>query len=103
MKVRASEVIIVEGTLIFFHEKMREKLELKIFIETEEDVRLSRRIMKGVRRSSEEEIDIDALLIQYFKFVKPSYEKYVEPIKCHADIVIPNYGFSTEKLDLEGY
>lgn len=64
---------------------------MKIFVDADDDVRLSRRILKRQNDSLE---DIEKMLKKYQTQVKPAYEKYVEPGKKFADIVIPNYGFN---------
>lgn len=72
---------------------MRKKMNIKIFVDTDEDVRLSRRVLKYLD-SFGKTMSLDGFLEGYFKFVKPGYERYVEPSKKYADIIIPNYGFS---------
>ncbi len=89
----STNVIIVDGSLILHNENIRRKLEIKIFVDTEEDVRLSRRVLKFLDDFGKT-MTLDEFLEIYFRFVKPGYERYVEPSKKHADIIIPNYGFS---------
>lgn len=87
--VEPTDLIIIEGRLIFYHDKLRNKCNLKIFLDTDEDVRLSRRIYKDVvirKKKVEDVID------RYLKYVKPDFERYVFPSKKYADIIIPNYG-----------
>ena len=77
-------------------------MDLKVFIDTDDDVRLSRRVLKMSRKYPSDHEFLDALLVKYEKFVKPSFEKFIEPTKKFSDIIIPNYGFSTEdKLDID--
>lgn len=90
-----SDLIIVEGRLVFYDEGIRSKCNLKIFLDTDEDVRLSRRIYKDVMTRKKK---VEDVIDRYLKFVKPDFEKYVLPSKKYADIIIPNYGggFSNE-------
>jgi uridine kinase len=77
-------------------------MDLKVFIDTDDDVRLSRRVLKMSRKHPGDSEFLDALLVKYERFVKPSFEKFIEPTKKFSDIIIPNYGFSTEdKLDID--
>jgi uridine kinase len=94
-------VIIVEGHLIFAHKELNALLDLKIYIDADDDVRLSRRILKEMKEACEDKFDVDNCLDKYEKFVKPAHEKYVEPTKKFADMVIPNYGFTIKELNIE--
>jgi len=90
-------IIIVEGLLIFHIEGIRKRLDLKIFLDTDDDIRLSRRIMKGYLKLGR---DVDSIIERYKKFVKPCHETYVLPSRKFADIIIPNFGSSVcEELD----
>lgn len=77
-------------------------MDLKVFIDTDDDVRLSRRILKMSRKQPGDPTFLNDILQKYENFVKPSFEKFIEPTKKYADIILPNYGFSTEdKLDVD--
>ena len=76
-----------------------ELLDLKVFIETDDDVRLSRRVMKMSKKGTL--TNLQDLLYKYEKQIKPAYEKWIEPSKKYADIIIPNYGFSLDKMDVD--
>jgi uridine kinase len=84
-------VIIIEGHLLFTNPELLEMLNYKIFVDADDDVRLSRRILKMQNESVEA---LEAMLNKYETMVKPMYEMYIEPSKKQADMVIPNYGFS---------
>lgn len=100
--IKPSSVIIIEGHLIFTNEELMKKMDLKVFIDTDDDVRLSRKVLKIARKHPNEKTYIADFLSKYENFVKPSYEKFIEPTKKYADIILPNYGFSTEdKLDVD--
>jgi uridine kinase len=90
-------IIIVEGLLIFHIDGIRDRLDLKIFLDTDDDIRLSRRIMKGHMKLGR---NVDSIVERYKKFVKPCHEIYVLPSRKFADIIIPNFGSSVcEELD----
>lgn len=99
-----SDLIILEGHLIFCNQQVMDLLDLKVFIDTDDDVRLSRRVLKMSNRSKATDKNalnqLQDLLYKYEKQIKPAYEKYIEPSKKFADIIIPNYGFSMDGLDL---
>lgn len=75
---------------------MRSLLDLKIYIDTDRDVALSRRIMSKFESLQGNEKALEKFISKYLTKVKPAFEKYVEPSKRHADIVIPNYGFQAD-------
>ncbi|KAM5438911.1 Uridine kinase [Microsporum canis] len=79
-------VLILEGILAFTDPRILELLDLKIFVEADMDVCLGRRIARDVRERGR---TIDSILKQWFKFVKPSYTRYVEPQRIISDIIIP--------------
>ena len=76
--------------------------DLSVFIDTDDDVRLSRRVLKNVNSKDPEQqrIELAALLKKYETKTKPAFEKFIEPTKKYASIIIPNYGFA-EKLQLD--
>jgi uridine kinase len=98
-KVYPSNLIILEGHLILTSPALRELLDLKVFIETDDDVRLSRRVLKMSKKGTL--TNLQDLLYKYEKKIKPAYEKWIEPSKKYADIIIPNYGFSIDKMDID--
>ena len=97
-KVTPSDVIIVEGALIFCNEQLRRTFDLSLFIDTDDDVRLSRRVLKNAQRQPDQQIPLASLLKTYEYKTKPAFEKYIEPTKKYANIIIPNYGFSPDNF-----
>lgn len=84
-------IVIVEGHLVFAHQELTDMFNMKIYIDADDDVRLTRRILKEkAEAEKDEDFDIMKCLERYEKFVKPAYDKYVEPTKKFADMVIPN-------------
>ena len=90
-------VIIVEGILIFENEPLRDLMDIKIFVDTDADVRLCRRIKRDVNKRGR---TLESVLNQYQETVKPMHEKYVEPSKKYADIVVPEGGKNLVALDM---
>lgn len=97
IEVVPKSVIIVEGILIFENEPLRELMDIKIFVDTDADVRLCRRIKRDVNKRGR---TLESVLTQYQETVKPMHEKYVEPSKRFADIVVPEGGKNLVALDM---
>ncbi len=91
------QVIIVEGILIFENEELRNLMDIRIFVDTDADVRLCRRIKRDVTKRGR---TLESVLHQYQSTVKPMHEKYVEPSKKYANIVVPEGGKNTVALDM---
>jgi uridine kinase len=87
LRFRSAPIIIVEGLFIQYFEEISEELDLKIFIEAKDHVKLGRRIK---RDQEERGYDIDDVLYRYQHHVMPVYESLIEPLKHRADIIIPN-------------
>lgn len=90
-------VIIVEGILIFENQELRDLMDIKIFVDTDADVRLCRRIKRDVNKRGR---TLESVLTQYQDTVKPMHERYVEPSKKYADIVVPEGGKNWIALDM---
>ena len=84
-----NQVIIVEGIMIFADEDLRKLLDIKIFVDADADIRICRRIKRDVNKRGR---SLESVITQYQQTVKPMHEKYVEPSKKYADIVIPQGG-----------
>ena len=83
------KVIIVEGILIFADPQLRDLMDIKIFVDTDADIRICRRIKRDVNKRGR---SLESVIRQYQDTVKPMHEKYVEPSKKYADIVVPEGG-----------
>eukprot|EP00026_Physarum_polycephalum_P014724 Phypoly_transcript_15271.p1 GENE.Phypoly_transcript_15271~~Phypoly_transcript_15271.p1 ORF type:complete len:269 (+),score=34.41 Phypoly_transcript_15271:103-807(+) len=81
-----ADVILFEGILAFYKPELRDVMDAKIFVDTDADTRLSRRVMRDI---SERGRTLDGVLHQYEKFVKPSFEEFIFPTKKYADVIIP--------------
>ena len=90
-------VIIVEGILIFENQELRDLMDIRIFVDTDADVRLCRRIKRDVEKRGR---TLESVLTQYQQTVKPMHEKYVEPSKKYAHLVVPEGGKNLVALDM---
>ncbi len=97
IEIAPKSVIIVEGILIFENKELRDLMDIKIFVDTDADVRLCRRITRDVNKRGR---TLESVLTQYQTTVKPMHEKYVEPSKKHADLVVPEGGKNLVALDM---
>ena len=95
--VESKEVIVLEGILIFENPEILKRLDIKIFVDTDADVRIIRRIKRDV---SERGRDLDSVINQYFATVKPMHEAFVEPSKRCADIIVPEGGMNPVALEM---
>lgn len=80
------DVIIVEGILVLEDERLRDMMAIKIFVDTDDDVRIIRRIKRDM---SERGRSLDSIIAQYLGAVKPMYHEFIEPTKRYADLIIP--------------
>ena len=97
VQIVPKSVIIVEGILIFENEELRNLMDIRIFVDTDADVRLCRRIKRDVNKRGR---SLESVLQQYQQTVKPMHEKYVEPSKKFAHMVVPEGGKNWVALDL---
>lgn len=96
-EIKPSRVLIVEGILIFADQRLCNEMEIKIFVDTDADVRILRRIQ---RDHTERARSLESVISQYLTTVKPMHELFVEPSKKNADIIIPEGGYNTVALDM---
>ena len=96
LHIEPRKVIVVEGILIFAEPELRERLDIKLFVDTDADVRILRRIVRDVRDRGR---DLESIVTQYLTTVKPMHEMFVEPSKRYADIIIPEGGHNQVALD----
>ena len=97
IRLESKPVIIVEGILIFENEPLRNLMDIRLFVDTDADVRLCRRIKRDVTKRGR---TLESVLNQYQTTVKPMHEKYVEPSKKYANLVIPEGGKNVVALDM---
>lgn len=92
-----SPVIIVEGLLIFWEESLRTRFDLKVYVDTSDDLRIIRRIQ---RDTVERGRDVQAVIQQYLESVRPMHLEFVEPSKRYADVIIPYDGHNPAAVEL---
>ena len=95
--IEPKKVIIVEGILIFENQPLRDLMDIRIFVDTDADVRLCRRIKRDVNKRGR---SLESVLLQYQETVKPMHEMYVEPSKKYANIIVPEGGKNLVALDM---
>lgn len=95
--VEPEKVIIVEGIMIFVDPDLRSLMDIKIFVDTDADIRLCRRIKRDVNKRGR---SLESVITQYKQTVKPMHEMYVEPSKKFADLVVPEGGKNQVALDM---
>ena len=92
-----SDVVLVEGILVFYFPGIREIFNLKLFVDTDADTRLARRVLRDI---SERGRDLEHVLHQYTSLVKPAFEEFCIPTKKYADVIIPRGAENSVALDL---
>mmetsp|Transcript_47778 Transcript_47778/g.89010 ORF Transcript_47778/g.89010 Transcript_47778/m.89010 type:complete len:355 (-) Transcript_47778:393-1457(-) len=95
-RVEPRQIILVEGILIFTHEQLRDLMDIRIFVDTADDVRLIRRLTRDMNERGR---STDSVIKQYMKTVRPMHLKFVEPSKQHADVIVP-VGLNQAALDM---
>lgn len=90
-------IILVEGILIFAEPELRELFDIKIFVDTDADIRFIRRLKRDI---SERGRTADSVIEQYINTVRPMHMKFVEPSKRYADVIIPEGGFNFVAIDM---
>ena len=96
-KVQPRRVILVEGILIFVESALRDLFDVKIFVDTDDDIRFIRRLERDIAERGRK---TDNVIQQYLSTVRPMHLEFVEPSKRYADVIIPEGGFNTAALDM---
>lgn len=91
------EVIILEGILILTEEEIRNLLDIKVFVDTDSDVRIIRRILRDIKERGR---SLESVILQYMSTVRPAHLQFVEPSKKYADVIIPEGGYNKVAIDL---
>lgn len=92
-----NKVILVEGILIFENKALRDLMDIRIFVDTDADVRILRRILRDVKERSR---TLESVMEQYLTTVKPMHEQFVEPSRKYADIIVLEGGHNLVALDM---
>ncbi|HFD6459396.1 uridine kinase [Enterococcus faecium] len=91
------EVIILEGILILEDERLRNLMDIKVYVDTDDDIRIIRRIKRDMEERGR---TLDSVIEQYLTVVKPMYHQFIEPTKRYADIIVPEGGENHVAIDL---
>ncbi|XP_078045532.1 uridine-cytidine kinase isoform X2 [Augochlora pura] len=92
-----ADVVLFEGILVFYFPKIRDLFHMKLFVDTDSDTRLARRVPRDINERGR---DLDYVLNQYMNFVKPAFEEFCLPTKKFADVIIPRGADNTVAIDL---
>lgn len=95
--INPAEVIIIEGILIFTCKRLREQMDIKLFVDTDSDVRLMRIMERDISQRGK---DVHWVIERYSRTVKPMYLEFIEPSKRYADIIIPEGGHNKVAIDV---
>lgn len=97
IRVEPKDVIILEGMLILEDERIRGLMDIKVFVDTDADVRIVRRIVRDIEERGR---SLDSVVNQYLSVVRPMHLQFIEPTKRYADVIIPEGGYNRVALDL---
>ncbi len=97
IKVCPRDIIILEGIMILEDERLRRLMDIKIFVDTDADVRIIRRITRDINERGR---TLESVINQYLTTVKPAHEQFIEPTKKYADIIIPEGGYNKVAIDI---
>ena len=97
INISPKKIILIEGILVLEDKKIRDITDTKVFIDADSDVRLQRRILRDTKERGR---SLESVLEQYIKQVKPMHEKYVEPTKKYADIIIPRGAKNSKGIEI---
>ena len=95
--VEPKDIIIVEDIMILEDEELRNKLDIKIYVDTEDDLRILRRIQRDIKERGR---TVDSVIEQYLQTVKPAHDQFIEPYKKYSDIIIPEGGQNEVAIDI---
>jgi uridine kinase len=97
VRVEPGDIILVEGILVLHMQAVRELLQVRIFVDAEDDVRIIRRLTRDIKERGR---NFDHVIGQYFRHVRPMHLGFVEPSKRHADIIVPHGGNNETAIDM---
>lgn len=92
-----NKVIIVEGILIFENQELCDLMDIRIFVDTDADLRILRRIQRDVMERAR---SLESVINQYINTVKPMHEQFVEPSKKHANVIVPEGGYNQAAMEM---
>jgi uridine kinase len=95
--VTPARIVVVEGILVLYEPELRERFDLKVFVDTDADVRFIRRLERDV---TQRERSTQSVIEQYLATVRPSHQQFIEPSKRYADVIVPHGGMNAPALDV---
>jgi uridine kinase len=95
--IHPSDVVLLEGILVFYYKEVRDLFDMKLFVDTDADTRLARRVLRDIEERGR---DLENVLFQYTNLVKPAFEEFCMPTKKHADVIIPRGADNTVAVEL---
>lgn len=96
-RIEPSDVIVIEGLFILEDEKLRNLCDIRIYVDTDDDIRFIRRLKRDVKKRGR---TLESVIDQYLATVKPMHDQFIEPSKRYADVIIPEGGHNTVAIDL---
>ena len=96
-RIEPKKIIIIEGILSLFDEELRNLMDIKIYVDTDPDVRFIRRLLRDIKERGR---SLDSVVSQYLEIVRPMHIQFVEPTKRFADVIIPEGGFNIVAVDM---
>ena len=100
IQVEPKDVIILEGILVLEDQRLRDLMDIKLFVDTDADFRIIRRMQRDIKERGR---TMDSVIDQYVKVVRPMHNQFIEPTKRYADIIIPEGGQNHVAIDINGY
>ncbi|MFP4362375.1 MAG: uridine kinase [Spirochaetia bacterium] len=97
LKKEPKKIIIFEGIMIFFDKRIRDLIDLKVFVDTPDDIRFIRRLRRDIKERGR---TTESVIEQYLEVVRPGHYEFIEPTKVYADIIIPEGGLNTNALQV---
>jgi uridine kinase len=95
--VTPARIVVVEGILVLYEPELRERFDLKVFVDTDADVRFIRRLERDV---TQRDRSTESVIEQYLATVRPSHQQFIEPSKRYADVIVPHGGMNAPALDV---
>lgn len=97
IRITPNKVIIVEGILIFENQELCDQMDIRIYVDTDADIRIIRRIQRDVMERAR---SLESVINQYINTVKPMHEQFVEPSKKHANVIVPEGGYNQAAMEM---
>lgn len=95
--VQPGKLVVLEGILIFFEPRIRDLIDLKIFVDTPDDIRFIRRMSRDINERGR---TVESVIDQYMETVRPGHYEFIEPTKAHADLIVPEGGSNERALEV---